>query len=211
MVDLILMAVILLNLSLLGGRMLKGCISRAALQGFLTALFGIAVHSGSVSGRLVGLALMAMIAKAAVFPWLLSRAMRATEVTEERNPFLGVSISMILGITLVAAGFFLGRLFPVASHEISRLAMPVSYATMFSGLLLIIARRTVLFQAIGYLVLENGIYIAGITLVSGLPFLVELGVLLDVIAAVLVMVVVVQQIDRESNGNEEDPLSELKG
>lgn len=211
MVDLILMAVILLNLSLLGGRMLKGCISRVAMQGFLTALFGLAVHSGSVSGRLVGLALAAMVAKAAVFPWLLTRAMRATEVTEERRPYLGMTLSMTLGIALVFAGFFLGRIFPVASHEISRLAMPVSYATMFSGLLLIVARRTVLFQAVGYLMMENGIYIAGISLVSGLPFMVELGVLLDVVAAVLVMVIVVQQIDRESNGKAENTLSELKG
>jgi hydrogenase-4 component E len=211
MVELILMAVVLLNLSLLGGRMLKGCISRVALQGFLTALFGLAVHAESVSGRLVGLALLAMVAKAAVFPWLLTRAMRVTEITEERRPFLGVTLSMTLGIVLVMAGFYLGRIFPVSSHEVSRLAMPVSYATMFSGLLLVIARRTVLFQAIGYLAMENGIYIAGISLVSGLPFLVELGVLLDVIAAVLVMVVVVQQIDQESNGKVEDSLSELKG
>jgi len=210
-VEVILLAIILLNLSLLGGRMLKGCISRAAVQGFLTALFGIAIHAEAVSVRLAGLALGAMVVKAAVFPWFLTKAMRTTEETEERRPFLGVTLSMTLGIALVVAGFFLGRLFPAAASGISRLAMPVSYATMFSGLLLIIARRSVLFQAVGYLVMENGIYIAGISLVSELPFLVELGVLLDVIAAVLVMVVVVQQIDREANGHAEDTLSELKG
>jgi len=211
MAGLILMAVILLNLSLLGGRMLKGCISRVALQGFLTALFGIAVHSGTMSFRLMGLGIAAMVVKAAVFPWFLTRAMRATEETEERRPFMGVTLSMSLGIIMVAAGFYLGRVFPVGIVEISRLALPVSYTTILSGLLMMIARRSVLFQATGYLVLENGIYIAGITLVSGFPFLVELGVLLDVIAAVLVMLVVVMQIDRASNGQDGDALSELKG
>ena len=209
--DLILMAVVLLNLSLLGGRMLKGCISRVALQGFFTALFGIVVHSGTMSFRLVGLGIAAMVVKAVVFPWFLTKAMRATEETEERRPFMGVSLSMSLGIMLVVAGFFLGRVFPAGNSEMSRIAMPVSFATILSGLLMMIARRSVLFQATGYLVLENGIYIAGISLVSGPPFLVELGVLLDVIAAVMVMLVVVQQIDRVSNGRDEDSLSELKG
>lgn len=68
---------------------------------------------------------------------------------------------------------------------------------MLVGFFLIVSRRIALSQVLGYLVLENGIYILGVALVHEQPFLVELGVLLDVFVGVFVMGIMMFHINRE--------------
>jgi hydrogenase-4 component E len=88
--------------------------------------------------------------------------------------------------------------------------LPVALTTILCGFLLIVSRRQALSQVVGYLVLENGIYIFGTALAHEEPLLVEMGVLLDVLVAVLVMGVAVFHISREFHHIDVDQLSQLK-
>jgi hydrogenase-4 component E len=88
--------------------------------------------------------------------------------------------------------------------------VPAAFFSILSGLFLIISRRTALSQVIGYLVLENGIYTFGISLVQEEEFLVELGVLLDVLVGVFVMGITLFHISREFDHIDVDRLSALK-
>jgi hydrogenase-4 component E len=65
-------------------------------------------------------------------------------------------------------------------------------------------------QAIGYLVLENGIFIFGLLLFEAMPFLVELGVLLDVFVGIFVISIIIHHINREFASMDTRRLSTLK-
>jgi hydrogenase-4 component E len=82
--------------------------------------------------------------------------------------------------------------------------------TIFSGLLLIVGRKTALLQVIGYLALENGIYAFGVAVVQEAPLLVEMGVLQDMFVAVFVMGIIIFHISREFDHIETDRLAALK-
>jgi len=82
---------------------------------------------------------------------------------------------------------------------------------MFTGLYLLIMRRKAVTQVLGYLVLENGIYLFGVAAVSEIPLLIEAGLLLDVFVAVFVMGIAIYQINREFNHIDTDKLNILKG
>ena len=86
----------------------------------------------------------------------------------------------------------------------------MALVTMLIGLFLIVARKTALMQVVGYLVLENGVYIFGVTLVHDEPFLVEMGILLDVFVAVFVMGIAIFHINREFDHIDADQLTLLK-
>ena len=88
--------------------------------------------------------------------------------------------------------------------------LPVALATILTGLLLIVSRRTALSQVIGYLVLENGILAFGAGLALEEPLIVELGVLLDVFVAVFVMGIAIFHISREFDHIDVDQLTLLK-
>ena len=88
--------------------------------------------------------------------------------------------------------------------------MPTSLATLFTGFLLLISRRKAITQVVGYLILENGIFIFGILLAEAMPLMVEAGVLLDLLVGVFVMGIVIGQINREFSTLDTEQLSALK-
>jgi len=83
-------------------------------------------------------------------------------------------------------------------------------ATVLTGFIVLTTRRKALTQVAGYLTLENGIFIFGLTLIEAMPFLVEAGILLDVLVAVFVMGVVVEHIVAEFSSLGGDELTELR-
>lgn len=99
----------------------------------------------------------------------------------------------------------------LAAMSGSSLIIPAALTTLFTGLFLIIARRNALNQCLGYIILENGIYTVGIVSVVEIPFLVELGMMLDIFVAVFVMGIAIYNINREFDHLDSDRLNNLKG
>jgi len=92
----------------------------------------------------------------------------------------------------------------------SRLLVPVALSTVMVGLTVLTTRSKALTQVVGYLILENGIYVFGLSQAERVPFLVEVGVLLDVFAGVFIMGIVVFHINREFDSIDSARLTELK-
>jgi len=90
------------------------------------------------------------------------------------------------------------------------LAIPCSLATLATGFLMLITRRKALTQALGYLILENGIYVFGVLLAEAMPFMVEAGVLLDLLVAIFIMGIMVNQISRTFSSLNMQNLSSLR-
>ena len=91
------------------------------------------------------------------------------------------------------------------------MVVPTALFTFWIGMFLIVSRKKALTQVIGYLTLENGIYLFGLALAREEPLLVEMGVLLDVFVAVFVMGIAIFHISREFDHIDVDRLSRLKG
>ena len=95
----------------------------------------------------------------------------------------------------VGDAFAVAAFLPVREVE-TDLLVPVALATLMIGLIVLITRAKAITQVVGYLMLENGIYLFGLTQSERVPFLVEVGVLLDVFVGVFIMGIVVFHIDR---------------
>jgi len=90
------------------------------------------------------------------------------------------------------------------------LLVPAALATLFTGFLVLVSRRKALTQVVGYLVLENGIYLFGLLLVEEMPMLVETGILLDLFVGVFVMGIVINHIRTAFDSTDTRHLAELK-
>ena len=86
---------------------------------------------------------------------------------------------------------------PLAPEHVGSLLVPASLATVLTGFIMLTTRRKAITQVVGYLVLENGIFIIGLLLHEAMPFLVEVGVLLDLLVGIFVMGIVINHISRE--------------
>lgn len=209
--DAIVVAIILSNLMMLGSSRLMTYIRIAALQGLLLGPVPFLIHPGGITWRVAIMAVTAMAIKGFVFPWLLHRTARRTNEQRELAPFVGYTLSLVAGLSALAIAHWACARFPLPQALPSTLVVPGALFTVFTGLFLIVGRRKALTQVTGYLVMENGIYAFGVSIVGGVPMLVELGMLLDVFLAVFVMGIAVHQISREFETTDADQLDTLKG
>jgi hydrogenase-4 component E len=201
----------LTNLALVGSSRLATCIKIASAQGVAVGLLPIVLPGHELTFRLFALSFLAVSLKGVLFPWLLLRALRLAGVRHEVEPYVSYPISLLGAVLALGLSLWLApQLNPDAAHEKSPWALPASAFMAIVGLFLIVSRKNALNQVTGYLVLENGVYLYGIALALEAPFLVEMGVLLDVVMAVFVMGILVFQIHREFDHIEVDLLASLK-
>jgi hydrogenase-4 component E len=208
-VDPLLVLVLLLNFFILGTSRLRAVIDGSALQGVLLGLLVIFVHGG-VGVSSVVVATAAMLIKGVLIPSLLHRAMREAAIRREIEPLVGYSASLLLGAIATGAAVLFARVLPLAPRHVGSLLVPASFATVLTGFLVLCTRRKAITQVVGYLVLENGIFIMGLCLLEAMPFLVEVGVLLDLLVAVFVIAIIINHINREFASLDTARLSALK-
>jgi hydrogenase-4 component E len=206
--ELLLLLVVLTGFWILGATRLSATIRAIAVQGALLSAIPLALFPGFAL-HTVGLALGTLVVKTFVLPYFLSRAIREAAVRREVEPLIGFAPSMLLGAVAVAFAFAIAPRLPLPELA-SELLVPVALSTVIFGLIVLTTRRKALTQVIGYLVLENGIYVFGLSQAERVPFLVELGVLLDVFVAVFIMGIVVFHINREFDSLDSTHLTELK-
>ena len=210
-IDTIMVLLVLMNLMLLGLSSLGTCIRVVAAQGITLGILPLVMHGGIFDIRLILFSAAIIGLKGIVFPWLLSWAMRDVNAQREVEPFIGYGKSVIAGPLALAVCMWLGSRLPLPLDIVSPMVVPVALFTIMCGLFLIVSRKKALTQVLGYLVLENGIYVFGASIATIQPVLVELGILLDAFVAVFVMGIAIYHINREFEHTDVDRLNKLKG
>ncbi len=208
-IDTALVLVVLSNLSLLAGSRLIACIRRTAFQGAVLGVLTLLLEEDLGATKTIVLVAATIGFKTLLFPWLLQRAVREVDIKREIEPFVGYSTSLVIGIAMLGISFWLSSRLPLPATAVGSLIVPVGLFGILCGLFLIVSRRKALTQVLGYVVVENGIYVLGVPLVHT-PFLVELGVLLDAFVAVFIMGITIHQMQREFDHIDADRLSTLK-
>ncbi len=203
----VLVLVVLCNFLVLGTGRLSTCIRAVAGQGLLLGVLPLVLHP-VWSPHLVLLAGGAILIKAVLLPRFLLWAIREAAIRREVEPRVGYVGSLLLGAVVVAASFAIAGRLPLPEHA-AQLLVPAALATVMIGLTVLTTRRKAINQVVGYLMLENGIYLFGLTQADRVPVLVEVGVLLDVFVAVFIMGIVVFHINREFDSIDAAHLTEL--
>lgn len=207
--NLLLALLMLSNFLLVTASRLPRVIQLAAAQGLILGALLLSMR-GDLHLHVVAMALGGTLIKAGLIPWMLRRALSRVKIHREVTPYIGFGASLLIcavgtGLSLLIAGSL-----PTAPRTGHSLFVPGALATLFTGFLVLVSRRTALAQVVGYLVLENGIYVFGLLLARDMPMFVEVGVLLDLFVAIFVMGIVINHIQRTFDSLDTQHLSRLK-
>ncbi len=209
LLDIVFAIAILSTLAMLGTRRLEACAYWIGFQGLAIGIMPVVLAQEHFSVRFAALVGGQLLLKGIVFPWLLLRQTRKAEVSHNPGSFIGFSGAVLLGLAALGLSSWLAlRLGMTMASEIP---FVTSFFLILAGLLLTIVRQKALMQVIGYLTLENGIYVFGSVAVIGTPLLVELGVLMDVFVAVFVMGLAIDYIHLQFANTDVGRLSRLRG
>lgn len=178
---------------------------QGALVGSLTAL----VAAAGGDSHLYISAAMTFVLKALFIPWMLHRLVRRLELDRHIGVLAHPALVMIAGATLVIFSYWvslpIGRLELAATRNI----VAISLAVVLLGLLIMVVRHTAVIQVIGFMSMENGLFLAAVAATRGMPFVVELGVAFDVLVAAILFGVFFLQIRESIDTLDVDQLNRL--
>jgi|ERR1051326_4239001 hydrogenase-4 component E len=197
--------------ALLGTSRIGACIRWLSLQGILLGLVPLITDAEGLGLRVLLLAGGNIALKGIIFPAVLLRLRARTLYPREVEPFVGFIASILFGIVALGLSVWLGLELKPALPHAPLLMLETAIFVVSVGLFTIVSRRSALMQVIGYLMLENGIFVFGVITVVATPLLVELGVLLDAFVAVFVMGIAIFHINQEFGSMDVDQLNALKG
>ena len=173
-------------------------ISRAiyavAAQSLLIAIAGGVLATATGNVDLWVIAGITLTVKAIVLPWLLHWVVRRMDVRREVEPVIPVLATLALAVAVVVMSFHLSASLGGVRQSITGNALPVGIALTLNGVLVMATRKTALSQMVGLFASENGIFFTAMAVTQGMPLIIEIGVILDVILAALVMTIMVLRV-----------------
>lgn len=197
LIDAVCILIVFFALFILASHRIAGMIHIFAAQSFILSFMPILFHVQDISGYDVMIFLGALALKAILVPYILFWTLRHVSMRSENRPIIGFGGSIIGGACLIAVAFWLSSSLRLPGVIISDMIMPASLATVFLGFMAMVTRTRAVVQVIGYLVMENGLFLFAASLADVMPFIIEMGILLDIFAAVFIMAIVVNHINEE--------------
>lgn len=171
--------------------MLRSSLSRSqvrlyAFQSLCVSVLAAFVAATRHIGALYVLMSLSFVLKVIVVPTIILRLVREVRVDVTASHRLGVASMVLLAIVLSVFGVFVFGRLPIHSRSLPILALALAAAVILVAFLLVIVRNDVVSQAVGFFSLENGVSLASLVLAAGLPLIVEVAFLFDLLVAVVV-------------------------
>jgi hydrogenase-4 component E len=158
------------------------------------------------------LAVLTWVVKGIGIPMAARRLLIARlELKRDAAMSTGLSTAIIFGGALTAFSYLVIRPQLLPQGLVASAVVPLSTAMILLGCEAMVVRRHTVAQLIGWLLVENGVFLGAITLVATFPFIVEAGIFLDIVAGVLIMVVFVSGLTRQLAEASSEELRELRG
>ncbi len=209
-IDLVSVGILLTAIAMNGMKRLESCVKAYAVNSwFLSALIAIVAFMIGEFHLYIA-SLVTFLSKGIVIPIFLRKVVREMKVTHEIEPYISNALSLTISGILVAI-VYASLKEGIFVTGLSRNVLQISLAVILIGLFAMITRRKAITQVIGLLFMENGLFLAGFSLTYGMPMIIELGVLFDMLMGVIILGIFAVQIRRAFASSDLDKLTILKG
>jgi hydrogenase-4 component E len=178
------------------------------LQGFI--LFGTTYFTltNINTTNLLFIMLETIAFKAIAVPWFMNYVIKRNNITRDAEPYLPNFVSLIIVTMIIIATIILSS--SIQNSFLDKTYFVVALSTLFTGLYMIVSRKKIITHVVGYLVIENGVFVLSLAVGNEMPMLVNLGVMLDIFASVLILGIFFNKIGDVIKNPEVDLLRNLK-
>ncbi|MBI0584576.1 MAG: hydrogenase [Methanomassiliicoccus sp.] len=170
-----------------------------ALQSVALAALAFTVAYVTGTAHIYMVAVLTLLIKGAIIPWMLLYVMEKIGTDKDVEPLVSIPLSLLLCGALTVVAFYIVQPIIFTGGPITTLTkncLAISLAVVFIGFFTMISRRKAITQIMGLLAMENGLFLAAISVTYGMPLIVELGIFFDILVAVLIMGLFAFRINR---------------
>jgi len=211
--DALMSLTILSVLMSLGSNRLMALVKIMAFQGIVVSLTPLFLeHHEAMGFSSISLLLIMLIIKGMLIPGFMYAAVKKIKIQREVEPIIGYHASLFAGLIFILLGAFIANRLRISLPIENDLLLITAITTLSAGLFLLMSRRKAITQVIGYLMMENGIYLIGTALAkeTHTMYVVEFGVLLDLLVGIMIMGIILHNINSSYNDVDTALLGQLK-
>ena len=210
MINLLAALLLLIAFAMLSQRRILRLIHLFSAQGFVLSLNTAIVAATISQPHLYFSALLTLLLKVLVLPWLLHRLIDRLNIRWDVETLVNIPTTMLVGIVLVIISFNLALPISQLAGTITRSTLGIAMASVLISFLMMITRRKAVPQVIGFLAMENGLFFAATSTTYGMPMVVELGIALDVLVGTFIFGIFFFQIRETFDSLDIHHLEKLK-
>ena len=183
-------------------------VSVLSFQGFI--LFGVTfIELKEINTiNLVLILLETVVFKAVLVPLFIARLIKRNKITRSTEPYLPNFVSLIITTLIVIITILLAN--SIEDTHLDKIFFIVALSAIFTGLYIIASRKKIITHVMGYLLIENGVFVLSLAVGNEMPMLVNLGIMLDIFASVLILGIFLNKIGDVFKEADVDQLNKLK-
>ncbi|HBV50580.1 MAG TPA: hypothetical protein DEB64_07290 [Alistipes sp.] len=178
------------------------------LQGWLLFVIALLRLHAIAPLELGFIALETLLFKAIVVPAILFAVIRKTKINRVRTSGSAQFNSLLLSVTALVVSALVT--YYVADSSVHMIFFGVALYALLSGLILIVLRSRIFTHMVGFLVIENGVFLFSTAIGVEMPFLIGIAILLDILMSVLMLGVFFTKIDGKIHADDADALTHVK-
>jgi hydrogenase-4 component E len=209
--NIIAVLVLLVEFLMLRAALLRAQVRLYAIQSMLISVLAAVVAIGKDIPELWLLAAVSVLFKVIAVPWVVLRLMRDADAEIAGSGALGVASEVLLALVVAGFGFFAVGALDIPSSVLPATTLSLAVAVVLVAFVLIAMRSDVVSQAIGFFSLENGVSLASLVVAAGLPLIIEVAFLFDLLIAVVVFGVLMSVHHRRTETLSTTELTRLRG
>ncbi|GAB1365788.1 hypothetical protein MASR1M36_06590 [Candidatus Cloacimonadaceae bacterium] len=190
--------------------MLSGIVKILVWQGLILFLLTILKTTQLNLWEFAFVALETIVFKAILIPWFIQDTINKNGIIREVEPSVSNFFSLGVMTAIFAFGFFIALWSGKSSPKLYPLHFGIAFSAILKGLFIIIANKKLITHLMGYLIMENGIFLLSLAIGSDMPHIVSLGVSLDIMLSILIAVLFINKISSTFQEGDSDELSILK-
>jgi len=203
--------VLLTEFAMLRAPLLRSQVRLYAFQSLVVTALAVDIAATRHIGDLYALALLTFVLKVVLVPGIVLRLLRRSEVDLAGSSVLGVASMTLIALGVAAFGFFTVGSLHIHSAVLPTTALAIATAVVLVSFVLIVLRADVVSQAMGFFSLENGVSMASLVVAAGLPLVVEVAFLFDLLVAVVVFGVIMRVHHGRTQTLSTEELDRLRG
>lgn len=201
---------LMIAFAMLSQRRILSLIHLYTFQGVVLTAATTVVAFATHQHHLYFSAALTFVLKVVLIPLLLHRVVRKLNVRWDVEQLFNVPTTMLIGIGLVILAFNLAQPISHLSSSIAAGTLGIALASVLLSFLMMITRSKAVPQVIGFLAMENGVFLAATAATQGMPMIVELGIALDVLIGILILGIFMFQIREQFDSLDIRHLENLK-
>ncbi|MDE3188821.1 MAG: formate hydrogenlyase [Acidobacteriota bacterium] len=201
---------LLISFAMLSARRTQQLITLFAWQGAMLFVSTCLVAYSSGLTEMYYSAALTLLLKVITLPWILNRLIRRLRAQWDTEQLVKVPTTMLAGLVLVIFAFGLAQPISLMATTITGHTLGIALAVILLAFLMMITRRKAVTQVIGFLAMENGLFLAATSATYGMPMVIELGIALDLLVGVFILGIFFFQIREQFDSLDLRHLESLK-